>query len=54
MQHHLTIKDILDTIHAYPTMNTGIQQSAFEAYLHGTGVLSNRKIVQSFLRLRKG
>ena len=54
MQHHLTIHDILDTIHAYPTMSTGIQQAAFEAYLHGTGVSSNRKIVQTLLRLRKG
>ena len=53
MQHHFTINDILDTIHAYPTMNTGIQQTAFEAYLHGTGVTSNRKIVQTLLRLRK-
>jgi dihydrolipoamide dehydrogenase len=53
MQHHFTINDILDTIHAYPTMNTGIQQTAFEAYLHGTGVISNRKIVQTLLRLRK-
>jgi pyruvate/2-oxoglutarate dehydrogenase complex dihydrolipoamide dehydrogenase (E3) component len=54
MQRHLTINDILDTIHAYPTMSTGIQQTAFEAYLHGTGVNSNRKIVQTFLKLRKG
>jgi dihydrolipoamide dehydrogenase len=54
MQRHLTINDILDTIHAYPTMSTGIQQTAFEAYLHGTGVSSNRKIVQTFLKLRKG
>jgi pyruvate/2-oxoglutarate dehydrogenase complex dihydrolipoamide dehydrogenase (E3) component len=54
MQHHLTINDILDTIHAYPTMNTGIQQTAYEAYLHGASVLSNRKIVQTLLRLRKG
>jgi len=53
MQHHLKINDILDTIHVYPTMSTGIQQAAFEAYLHGTGVSSNRKIVQTFLRLRK-
>ena len=36
MQHNLTLNDILATIHAYPTMNTGIQQSAFEAYLEGT------------------
>jgi dihydrolipoamide dehydrogenase len=54
MQHHLTINNILDTIHAYPTMSTGIQQTAFESYLHGTGVSSNRKIVQTLLRLRKG
>jgi dihydrolipoamide dehydrogenase len=54
MQHHLTINDILDTIHAYPTMSTGIQQTAFEAYLHGTSVKSNRKIVQTLFKLRKG
>jgi pyruvate/2-oxoglutarate dehydrogenase complex dihydrolipoamide dehydrogenase (E3) component len=33
MRHHLRLSDVLDTIHAYPTMNTGIQQAAFEAYL---------------------
>jgi pyruvate/2-oxoglutarate dehydrogenase complex dihydrolipoamide dehydrogenase (E3) component len=54
MERHLTINDILDTMHAYPTMSIGIQQAAFEAYLHGTGISSNRKIVQSFLKLRKG
>ena len=53
MQHHLTLNDILATIHAYPMMNTGIQQTAFEAYLQSAGVKSNRKIVQAFLRLRK-
>jgi pyruvate/2-oxoglutarate dehydrogenase complex dihydrolipoamide dehydrogenase (E3) component len=53
IQHHLTINDILHTIHAYPTMSTGIQQTAFEAYLHGTGVISNRKIVRAVLNLRK-
>jgi dihydrolipoamide dehydrogenase len=53
MQHHLTVNDILDTIHAYPTMNTGIQQTAFEAYLHGATINSNRKIVHTILRLRK-
>ncbi len=26
MRHHLGLNDILHTIHAYPTMNTGIQQ----------------------------
>ena len=53
MQHHLTINDILNTIHAYPTMSTGIQQTAFEAYLHGASVKSNRKIVRAVLNLRK-
>lgn len=53
MQHHLTLNDILNTIHAYPTMSTGIQQTAFEAYLHGASVKSNRKIVRAILNLRK-
>jgi len=53
MRHHLSLKDILDTIHAYPTMATGIQQAAFEAYLEGTAAASNRKIVQTVLSLRR-
>jgi dihydrolipoamide dehydrogenase len=53
MQHHLTINDILNTIHAYPTMSTGIQQTAFEAYLHGASANSNRKIVRAVLNLRR-
>jgi dihydrolipoamide dehydrogenase len=53
MQHHLTINDILNTIHAYPTMSTGIQQTAFESYLLGDSAKSNRKIVRAILRLRK-
>jgi dihydrolipoamide dehydrogenase len=53
MRHHLTLNDILNTIHAYPTMSTGIQQTAFEAYLYGANVKSNRKIVRTILKLRK-
>jgi pyruvate/2-oxoglutarate dehydrogenase complex dihydrolipoamide dehydrogenase (E3) component len=53
MQHHLTINDILDTIHTYPTMSTGIQQTAFEAYLQSASVKSNRKIVRAVLNLRR-
>jgi len=53
MQHHLTPADILDTIHTYPTMNTGIQQAAFEAFVSGHAARRNRKIVQTVLRLRK-
>jgi dihydrolipoamide dehydrogenase len=53
MRHHLALNDILNTIHAYPTMSTGIQQTAFEAYLHGASANSNRKIVRTILKLRK-
>ena len=53
MQHHLTLSDILATIHAYPTMNTGIQQAVFEAYLEGSAASNNRKIVHTVLSLRK-
>lgn len=53
MRHHLGLNDILDTIHAYPTMNTGIQQAAFEAYLQGAAAASNRKIVHTVLSLRR-
>jgi len=53
MQQHLTLSDILATIHAYPTMNTGLQQVAFEAYLEGRAARRNRKLVQTVLRWRK-
>ena len=52
MQHNLTLNDILNTIHAYPTMNSGIQQAVFEAYLEGTATANNRKIVRTVLNLR--
>ena len=53
MQHHLTLSDILDTMHAYPTMHTGIQQAVFEEYVEGSAARSNRKIVQTVLSLRR-
>ncbi len=53
MRHHLTLSDILDTIHAYPTMHTGIQQAVFEAYVEGSAARSNRKIVHTVLSLRR-
>ena len=53
MQHHLTINDILNTIHVYPTMSTGIQQTAFEAYLQGSQAKSNRKVVRTLQSFRK-
>ncbi len=52
MRHNLTLNDIFNTIHAYPTMNTGIQQAAFEAYLEGNAAANNRKIVHTVLSLR--
>jgi pyruvate/2-oxoglutarate dehydrogenase complex dihydrolipoamide dehydrogenase (E3) component len=45
MQHHLTVEDILSTIHAYPTLSTGVQQAAFEAYLTGPAAARNRKFI---------
>ena len=52
LRHNLTLSDIYNTIHAYPTMNSGIQQATFEAYLEGTTAASNRKIVRTVLNLR--
>ena len=53
MQHHLTLNDILATIHAYPTMNTGVQQAVFEAYLAGKATARNRKFVRTILKFRR-
>jgi len=53
MQHYLTLSDLLATMHAYPTMHTGIQQAAFEAFVSGSAARRNRKIVQTVLRLRR-
>lgn len=52
MQHNLTVHDILNTIHAYPTMNTGIQQTVFEAYLKSAEIASNRKIIRTISNFR--
>ncbi len=52
MQHRLTLSDIFNTIHAYPTLSTGLQQAAFEAYLSSKRAASNRRIVEAVLKLR--
>ncbi|GCE21689.1 dihydrolipoyl dehydrogenase family protein [Dictyobacter kobayashii] len=52
MQHHLTINDIMNTIHPYPTLGTGLQQVAFEAYLHGPQTVRNRKLINQLARIR--
>ena len=53
MQHHLTLSDILSTIHTYPTFYTGLQQAIFEAYLSGSQAQTNQTIVKTVLRLRR-
>jgi len=53
MQHNMTINDIYNTIHAYPTMATGIQQAAFEVYLQSDAAASNRKVVRTLLNFRR-
>ena len=53
MQHHLTLNNIFNTIHTYPTMSTGLQQAAYEAYLTGASAASNRRVVRTTLRLRR-
>jgi pyruvate/2-oxoglutarate dehydrogenase complex dihydrolipoamide dehydrogenase (E3) component len=49
MQHHLGLSDVLATIHAYPTLSTGIQQTAFEWYLGSAALKRARKIIRPFL-----
>lgn len=53
MQHHLTVSAMLDTIHPYPTLHTGLQQALFEAYLSSAQLRTNKNIVGMALRLRK-
>ena len=53
MRHNLTLNDILGTIHAYPTMNTGVQQAVFEAYLESSAIASNRRIIRAVGSLRR-
>lgn len=52
LQHNMTINDIYNTIHAYPTMVTGLQQTAFEAYLKSDAATINRKVVRTLLTFR--
>ncbi|HEY7417559.1 MAG TPA: NAD(P)/FAD-dependent oxidoreductase, partial [Ktedonobacteraceae bacterium] len=53
IQQHLPLSALRNTIHTYPTLSTGIQQLAFEAYLQGTEGKSNRRFVQALLALRR-
>jgi pyruvate/2-oxoglutarate dehydrogenase complex dihydrolipoamide dehydrogenase (E3) component len=53
MRQHLSLSTLLTTIHPYPTLSTGLQQLAFEAYLQGDRVKQDRQLIQSLLSLRR-
>jgi pyruvate/2-oxoglutarate dehydrogenase complex dihydrolipoamide dehydrogenase (E3) component len=53
MRKRLSLNDIQSTIHTYPTMSTGLQQTVFEAYLQGDAARSNRNLVHWLLSLRR-
>lgn len=53
MQQHLTIAHLVNVIHPYPTLHTGLQQALFEAYLSSSTARSNRTLVSTVLRLRR-
>jgi hypothetical protein len=53
MQQRLPLSALRGTIHTYPTLSTGIQQLAFEAYLQGAEVIRHRRFIQTLLALRR-
>jgi pyruvate/2-oxoglutarate dehydrogenase complex dihydrolipoamide dehydrogenase (E3) component len=53
MQQHLSLSALRNTIHTYPTLSTGIQQLAFEAYLQGAERRRHRRVVQTLLAVRR-
>jgi len=53
MRNRLALSDIYNTIHAYPTLATGLPQAAFEAYLQGGTVRRNRRVIQTILKWRR-
>jgi pyruvate/2-oxoglutarate dehydrogenase complex dihydrolipoamide dehydrogenase (E3) component len=53
MRQRLPLSVLRSTIHTYPTLSTGIQQLAFEAYLQGTEATRNKSVVQALLALRR-
>ena len=53
MQHNLGLPAILATIHAYPTLSTGVQQAAFEAYLGSPALRRAQKLIR-LLRFLRG
>lgn len=53
MRHKLGMGAVLATMHAYPTLSTGLQQASFEWYL-GSGALKNAKRIIRPLLSRQG
>jgi pyruvate/2-oxoglutarate dehydrogenase complex dihydrolipoamide dehydrogenase (E3) component len=51
MQHNLGLPSVLATIHAYPTLSTGVQQAAFEAYLGSSTLRNARRFIRFLLSL---
>jgi pyruvate/2-oxoglutarate dehydrogenase complex dihydrolipoamide dehydrogenase (E3) component len=52
MRHGLTAQQIATTIHAYPTLATGLQQATFEAYLTSRTFAGYRRLLARFLPRR--
>jgi pyruvate/2-oxoglutarate dehydrogenase complex dihydrolipoamide dehydrogenase (E3) component len=53
IEHHMTASDVLSVIHPYPTLQTGLQQAMFEAYLSSPRARTNRSMVGAMRRLRR-
>lgn len=52
MQHKIGIGGILDTIHAYPTISTGLQSAALEAYLSSSSLATAKKVLRPINSIR--
>ena len=52
MQHGLGMSKVLATIHAYPTLSTGLQQMSFERYLGSDALSQAKKIIRPLLSWR--
>lgn len=53
MAQRLPLSTLRRVIHAYPTLSAGIQQLAFEAYLHGAESSRHHQLVQALLAMRR-
>jgi pyruvate/2-oxoglutarate dehydrogenase complex dihydrolipoamide dehydrogenase (E3) component len=52
MQHRLGLQKVLATIHAYPTLSTGLQQTGFEWYLASPALRRARQLIRLLLSWR--